>query len=180
MESKYLLIMPNAEVIITENNEDVVIGNILENNISELLKNRDTTKKTSKVMEKIRTLISYNIEPVIMSIIIQIKELHYVDLIGVSANGIDTYNKIVNLKPEVVFAEYDLEGMNGLELVEKSKQKLNNEMPVFNFISDNIPEEQVEEIVNITGDKVMQLIQKNQVADKIVNALREYNDIKQD
>ena len=36
MESKYLLIMPNAEVIITENNEDVVIGNILENNISEL------------------------------------------------------------------------------------------------------------------------------------------------
>ena len=53
-------------------------------------------------------------------------------------------------------------------------------MPVFNFISDNIPEEQVEEIVNIAGNKVMQLIQKNQMADKIVNALREYNDIKQD
>ena len=70
--------------------------------------------------------------------------------------------------------------MSGLELVEELKQKLNDEMPVFNFISDNIPEEQVEEIVNIAGNKVMQLIQKNQVADKIVNALREYNDIKQD
>ena len=180
MESKYLLIMPNAEVIITENNEDVVIGNILENNISELLKNRVTTKKTSKIMEKIRTLISYNTETEIMPIINKIKELDYVDLIGVSANGIDTYNKIVNLKPEIVFAEYNLEGMSGLELVEKSKQKLNDEMPVFNFISDNIPEEQVEEIVNIAGNKVMQLIQKNQMADKIVNALREYNDIKQD
>ena len=107
MESKYLLIMPNAEVIITENNEDVVIGNILENNISELLKNIDTTKKTSKVMEKIRTLISYNTEAEIMPIINKIKELDYVDLIEVSANGIDTYNKIVNLKPEIVFVEYN-------------------------------------------------------------------------
>ena len=144
------------------------------------MKNRVTTKKTSKIMEKIRTLISYNTETEIMPIINRIKELDYVDLIGISANGIDTYNKIVNLKPEIVFAEYNLEGMSGLELVEKSKQKLNDEMPVFNFISDNIPEEQVEEIVNIAGNKVMQLIQKNQMADKIVNALREYNDIKQD
>lgn len=180
MESKYLLIMPNAEVIITENKEDVVIGNILDNKISELLKNRETTKKTGKVIEKIRTLISYNTETEITPIINKVKELNYVDLVGVSTNGIDTYNKIINLKPEMVFAEYNLEGMNGLELIEKSKEKLDNEIPVFSFISNNIPEEQINKIVNIAGDKVMQLIQKNQVADKIVNALEEYNELKQD
>ena len=180
MESKYLLIMPNAEVIITENKEDVVIGNILDNKISELLKNRETTKKTGKVIEKIRTLISYNTETEIIPIINKVKELNYVDLVGVSTNGIDTYNKIINLKPEMVFAEYNLKGMNGLELIEKSKEKLDNEIPVFSFISNNIPEEQINKIVNIAGDKVMQLIQKNQVADKIVNALEEYNELKQD
>ena len=180
MENKYLLIMPNGEVIITENKQDVTIGNILDRSIRELLKNRETANKSSKVMEKIRTLISYNNKDEINSIIGKINELNYVEIVGVSTNGVDTYNKIINLKPELVFAEYNLDGMNGLELVEKSKQELDNEIPVFNFISNNIPDDQIEQIINIAGNKVMQLIQENQIEDKIMNALKEYKELKED
>lgn len=179
MESKYILIMPNGDITITENKEDVVIGNILENSISELLNNRKITKQENKVMDKIRTLISYNDEEERESILDRIKSLNYVEVVGVSASGLDTYNKIVALQPEMVFTNYNLNDMNGLELIEKSKEKLNNDIPIFNFISNNISEKELEQVVDIAGNKINALIQENQIEEKIVNALEEYKKFKE-
>ena len=59
MENNYVLIMPNGNVVITENNKDVTIGNILENNISVLLNNRKVATKPESPLRKIRTLIYF-------------------------------------------------------------------------------------------------------------------------
>lgn len=179
MESKYILIMPNGNVVITENKEDVTIGNILESKISELLNNRKVTKIENKVMEKIRTLISYNNKKERESILDRIRDLNYVEVVGVSESGIDTYNKIVALQPEMVFANYNLNDMNGLELIEKSKEKLDTEIPIFNFISNNIPEKEFEQVIDIAGNKINALIQENQKEEKIVNTLEEYKKFKE-
>lgn len=175
MESKYVLIMPNGNVVITENKEDVTIGNILENSISELLNNRVVTKP-QKVMRKIRTLIAYNNENVRNEIVNTVKGLGFAEVIGSTANGIETYNKIIELQPEMVFSSYNLSDMNGLDIIKKSKEQLDNKIPVFNFITDNISNEEFEQINNVAGIKMNAFIPEVNKEQKIARILKDYKE----
>ena len=65
-------------------------------------------------MGKIRTLIAHNDENVTNNIINTMKNLDYVEVVGTANNGKETYNKIVDLKPEVVFAKIDMEHMSSM------------------------------------------------------------------
>jgi len=78
MESKYVLIMPNGNVVITENKKDITIGNIMEDSLSNLLNNRGETEVKNSVTSKIKTLISYNDEFERNKILEKIKALNYV------------------------------------------------------------------------------------------------------
>lgn len=175
MESKYVLIMPNGNVVVTENKEDVTIGNILENSISELLGNRPITSP-QKVIRKIRTLIAYNNENVRSEIVNAVKGLSFAEVIGSTANGIDTYNKIIELQPEMVFSSYNLSDMNGLEIIKKSKAQLDSKIPVFNFIADNITSEDFEQITNVAGNKMNAFIPESNKEERITRILKEYKE----
>lgn len=174
METKYVLIMPNGNVTVTENKQDVTIGNILENSLSELLENR-TTKTPHKVMRKIKALVAYNTEAERSQIVNAINNLSYAEVIGVAADGIDTYNKIVDLQPEIVFSKYNLGDMNGLDIVKKSKEKLDYKMPIFNFITNNISNEDYNQVINLAGNKINAFIPEND-SKKIVNILKDFNE----
>lgn len=175
MESKYVLIMPNGNVVVTENKEDVTIGNILENSISELLNNRTVTKP-QKVMRKIRTLIAYNNETVRDEILNTISGLNFVEVVGSTANGIDTYNKIVELQPEMVFSRYNLSDMTGLDIIKKSKEQLDTKIPVFNFIADNITNEEFDQITDIAGNKMNAFIPELNKEQRITKVLKDYKE----
>ena len=175
MESKYVLIMPNGNVVITENKADVTIGNILENSISELLNNRNVTK-SEKVMRKIRTLIAYNNETVRNEIVNAVKGLSFAEVVGSTANGIDTYNKIVELQPEMVFSSYNLSDMNGLDIIKKSKEQLDTKIPIFNFIADNITSEEFDQITNVAGNKINAFIPELNKEQRIARVLRDYKE----
>ena len=82
-------------------------------------------------MGKIRTLIAHNDENVTNNIINTMKNLDYVEVVGTANNGKETYNKIVDLKPEVVFAKIDMEHMSSMEIIKKSKEDLKDNIPVF-------------------------------------------------
>lgn len=73
--------------------------------------------------EKIKTLIAIDNADLRNEIVNKIKELEYIDIIGTAGDGIETYNKIVNLKPEIVFAQYNLENMSGYDHYKKFKRK---------------------------------------------------------
>ena len=181
MESKYVLIMPNGNVVLTQNEQDITKGNILKNNLSDILDEKVFKKVTNnKVIEKIRTIISYNSEIERNAILESIKKLDYVDIVGVSTNGIDTYNKIVNLKPEMVFANYNFSDMNGLELIRKSKEKLQTDMPIFNFITDKLPENEINLLVDVADNKINSLISEKQKEESIISTLKEYKKFKGD
>ena len=179
MESKYVLIMPNGNVVITENEQDITIGNILENSLNEILNSRSMERTTNKIMERIRTLIAYNNEVERKAILEKVKQLSYVDVVGVSTSGVDTFNKIVDLKPEMVFANYDMNGMNGLELIQRTKEKLENEMPIFNFITNELPENEISLLVNIADNKINSLISEKQKEESIITTLKEYKEFKE-
>ena len=87
-------------------------------------------------MEKIRILIAHNDESVKNNIVNNIKNLNYAEVVGTASNGKETYTKIIDLKPEVVFAKIDMDNMSSLEIIRKSKEDLKDNVPVFNFITN--------------------------------------------
>ena len=163
--------MPNGNIIITENKEDVTVGNICENTLSEILENRITAKSTNKIVSKIRALISYNNESERNKILNKIGNLNFVDIVGVADNGTDTYNKIIDLKPEMLFTSYNFKDMNGLELMQKSKQALNNEIPIFNFIVEQLPSQEIMKLASIDDSKINAIINENNKEDGIIQSL---------
>lgn len=186
-EDKYILIMSNGDVIKTENSVDIKIGNIFEENLKIILKNYEKSSifvdalrklKRDGTMKKIRTFVAHNDENARNVIINTIKTLDFTDVVGFAADGINTYNKIVELQPDMVFAEYSMSDMNGIELIKKSREKLEHKTPMFNIIGDNIPFEELEKSSHIIGDNINALVDNND-QDRIINILKEYKEYKE-
>ena len=129
-------------------------------------------------MKKIRTLIAHNDVNITNDIVKAIENLEYVDVVGTAKDGKETYNKIVELKPEMVFAKYDMENMNGFEIAKSSKEKLENNVPIFNMIIDNnVKEEEIDKVYDMIGNKLNSLITEP-ISNNIVNIINEYKEYK--
>lgn len=127
-------------------------------------------------MNKIRTLIAHNDEVIKNEIVNSIKNLDFVEIVGTAKCGTETYEKIVNLKPEMVFTKYDLDNMNGLEIMKKSKEELDkNSVPLFNLIVDNINENELQYVVEIMGNKLNALV-REPYNERVINILKDYNE----
>jgi len=127
---------------------------------------------------KIRILVADNDQDTTNEIVNSIKELDYVEVVGMAIDGLDTYNKIIELKPEIVFSKYDLDKMDGLEVIRKTKEKLQTEMPMFNIITSvNIPDEQLQKTVLDVGTKLSNLIRTDTIKLGIVKDIM--NDYKE-
>jgi len=131
-------------------------------------------------MGKIRTLIAHNDENVTNNIINTMKNLDYVEVVGTANNGKETYNKIVNLKPEVVFAKIDMEHMSSIEIIKKSKEDLKDNIPVFNFITtENVSDEYMKEAYNIIGRNLNSFVTEPVNHREIDNIMENYKQFKE-
>ncbi len=129
-------------------------------------------------MKKIRTLIAHNDVNITNDIVKAIENLKYVDVVGTAKDGKETYNKIIDLKPEMVFAKYNMENMNGFEIAKSSKEKLENNVPIFNMIIDNnVKEEEIDKIYDMIGNKLNSLITEP-ISNNIVNIINDYKEYK--
>ena len=129
-------------------------------------------------MKKIRTLIAHNDVNITNDIVKAIENLEYVDIVGTANDGKETYNKIIDLKPEMVFAKYNMENMNGFEIAKSSKEKLENNVPIFNMIIDNnVKEEEIDKIYDMIGNKLNSLITEP-ISNNIVNIINDYKEYK--
>ncbi|MEI3400893.1 MAG: hypothetical protein V8R51_00350 [Clostridia bacterium] len=131
-------------------------------------------------MGKIRTLIAHNDENVTNNIINTMKNLDYVEVVGTANNGKETYNKIVDLKPEVVFAKIDMEHMSSMEIIKKSKEDLKDNIPVFNFITtENVSDEYMKEAYNIIGRNLNSFVTEPVNHREIDNIMENYKQFKE-
>lgn len=129
-------------------------------------------------MKKIRTLIAHNDVNITNDIVKAIENLEYVDIVGTANDGKETYNKIIDLKPEMVFAKYNMENMNGFEIAKSSKEKLENNVPIFNMIIDNnVKEEEIDKVYDMIGNKLNSLITEP-ISNNIVNIINDYKEYK--
>ena len=169
---KSIVIVPNADIIQTQNGKDHYFGNALKEEIidfDQIYSNR-----------KIRTLIAHNDINVTNRIVDAIKKLDFVDIVGTAKDGTETYHKIVDLKPEMIFTKYAMDNMNGLDLVKSSKEKLKNNIPVFNMIIDNkVQENEIDEMYDIIGKNLNSLISNSDnIGNNVVDIINQYNDCK--
>ena len=169
---KSIVIVPNADIIQTQNGKDHYFGNALKEEII------DFDKIYSN--GKIRTLIAHNDINVTNKIVDAIKKLDFVDVVGTAKDGTETYHKIVDLKPEMIFTKYAMDNMNGLDLVKSSKEKLENNIPVFNMIIDNkVQENEIDEMYDIIGRKLNSVISSSDnISNSVVDIINQYNDYK--
>lgn len=123
---------------------------------------------------KIRILVAYNDQDVANKIVNSIKELDYAEVIGTAMDGIDACNKMIELKPEVVFSKYNYSNITGLELIKKTKEKMQDDFPIFNTIGE-IPDEELLEVVKITEGKLNANVDPSDclIAKDIIKAYKE-------
>lgn len=164
---KSIVVLPNADIIQTQNGKDHYFGNALKQDII------DFDKISSS--NKIRTLIAHSEEKIRKAIIDSVEKLSYVEIVGTAVNGNETYNKIVDLKPEMVFAKFDLDEMNGLEIMKKSKEELHNEMPVFNFLVEENTENFIHDAMQVGN---LNAVIRKPYQDNFATILSEYKEYK--
>ncbi len=159
------VLLPNADIILTQNGKDNFLGNALKQDKITFVKENS----------KIKVLVAHNSERIRNAIVNSISDLGYIDVVGVASNGIDTYNKIVGLRPEMVFAEYNFSDMPGLDLIKKTKEELQDNFPSFNTIGE-IPDNELMEVINITENKINACVMKpyDGTAKDIAKAYKEY------
>lgn len=111
--------------------------------------------------DKIRTIIANNDDSEKNKIVDILNKRKDIEIVAVANSAEDTYNKIVELKPEMVFAKYDFgTNMNGLDIIKKSKAALNDKVPVFNIITIDIPKEDYLEAKKEIGNKMNTIIRE--------------------
>lgn len=131
-------------------------------------------------MRKIRTLIAHDDSNVTNNILNTMKDLEYVEIVGTAINGAETYNKIVDLKPEVVFAKIDMDNMSGMEIIKKSKEDLKENVPVFNLISSKeVSEEYMKEAYNVIGRNLNSFVTEPVNTIEIDNIMENYREYKE-
>ena len=169
MESKYILITANGDIVRTINKEDVVIGNALKQNLNELLEIMSHNSKRDYLIDKIRVLVSYNDNTVLNRLVNTINKLDYAKVVAIASNTTDTYNKIIESKPDMVFSKFDL------DVIKKAEEKLEQNAPVFNLIETNIDDNDLQQALKISGRKINSLVSEP-YEDMITGILKDYKE----
>ena len=167
---KSIVIIPNGDILQTQNGKDHYWGNALKEEIIDF----------NKILSngKIRTLVAYNDENIRNKIVNILKQIEDVEIVATTINPVDTFNKIIEYKPEMVFVKYDFgTEMNGLDIIKQSKEILKDSIPAFNFIDTEIPKEELFEAKRIIGDKMNTII-REQNSVRYAGIIEDYKEYK--
>ena len=166
---KSIVVLPNADIIQTQEGKDIHLGNALKQDSIDF-------KIKNSIVDKIKTLIAYDDEKIKSEIVNILNEIRDVEIVATSRSPEDTYNKIIEFKTEMVFTQYDFgTNMNGLDIIKKSKEALNDKVPAFNFIAMDIPKDDFIEAKKIIGDKMNTII-REQTKTRYTGIINDYKD----
>ena len=169
---KSIVVLPNADIIKTEKGKDRYLGNALYQD--------KLNFNAQNAMSKIRTLISYDDENVVNDIENYIKNLDFVEVVAKTLTGKETYNKILQLKPEVVFTKYNMTDMNSIDLMENVKKQIPKNIPRFNIFADQLSDNDINKAYNLIGEKLNALVDEKDSEDiiQVLTNFKEYKEYK--
>lgn len=128
-------------------------------------------------MKKIRTLVAHENENVANEIVESVNKLDFVEVVGTAKNEEETTKKIIDLKPEIVFADNEIGIVN---MFEKSKQILKNETPIFNLITKKeITEQYVSKVYSVFKENLNCFLNEPINSKEIQRIMKDYQDYKE-
>lgn len=168
---KSIVILPNADVVQTREGKDHYFGNMLKQNYIDFGKIHKTEEIRILVVhydDKIREMMKYFVS-----------DKPYAKVVGSAKSGKEAIEKIRDLKPDMVFSDFDMPDMNGVEIVKSSKNALQDDVPIFNFIiKDDILSDKFKpgfiETKELIGDKFNSVISPIQTQERYDQILDDY------
>lgn len=166
---KSIVVLPNADIIQTQEGKDIHLGNALsQEKIDFNIKN--------SIVNKIKTIIAYDDSEIKNKIVNILNRINDVEIVATSESAEDTFDKIIEYKPQMVFSQYDFgTSMNGLDIIKQSKQILEDKVSAFNFIATDIPQEDYMEAKRVIGDKMNTII-REQTSDRYTGIIEDYKE----
>ena len=85
-------------------------------------------------MNKLKIMIVYNNNKGIEKIKNAVKDIEYLEIVGSTKKGKEVYNKILELKPDIIFTKFRMKDFDSMETI----SALGEECPKVKFLSDNL------------------------------------------
>ena len=173
----YSIILPNGDIAAINEVNSIIIGNILNDTKEQIDKNYRNKKKyiiPKQSEQKINILIASSNNKLVNFIKTQIKTLKYVNIIGITKSGKDTYSKILSEKPEMVFLQYNFKDLSGYDIITNLAEKMQLELPIFNVISKKISDGELMQMITKTNSKLNTWISSNNYNDRYLDIIKQY------
>ncbi len=134
-------------------------------------------KRINNKDSKIKVFIGFQNKEIKENITKIINDSSLAEIVGVSENEEDILKQIIELKPEMVFMQYNYNKTNACDMIKNANGKLKVDMPIFNIIDDNVPIEKRDEIINLIGIKMNSIMETKDPHNILVyDILKEYKD----
>ena len=176
--SRYFnIILSNADIAVMNEKDSIIIGNILKDNKEKIDKNYENKKRfiiPTKKEQKVNVLIASSNNKLNNVIKTQIETLKYVNIVGITKNGMDTYKTILDKKPEMVFLQYNFKDFKGYDMILDLAKKMKLKLPVFNIIANYITDGELMGMLIATNSRINTWIRLGDYEERYVDILKDY------
>ena len=176
--SRYFnIILSNADIAVMNEKDSIIIGNILKDNKEKIDKNYKNKKRfiiPTKKEQKVNVLIASSNNKLNNVIKTQIETLKYVNIVGITKNGMDTYKTILDKKPEMVFLQYNFKDFKGYDMILDLAKKMKLKLPVFNIIANYITDGELMGMLIATNSRINTWIRLGDYEERYVDILKDY------
>lgn len=169
MESKYNLVTANGNIVRTINKKDVVIGNALNQGVNEIVKIMNEDYNRNYLKDKIKVLVSYDNDNILNRLVNTINNIDYAEVVATAKNSEETFNKIMDKRPDMVFSKFDI------NVIKKSEEKLEQNAPVFNLIENDIGVKDFQNAMRASGNKINALV-REPFEERVEGILKDYKE----
>ena len=169
MDSKYNLVTANGNIVRTINKKNVVIGNALNQGVNEIVKIMNEDYNRNYLKDKIKVLVSYDNDNILNRLVNTINNIDYAEVVATAKNSEETFNKIMDKRPDMVFSKFDI------NVIKKSEEKLEQNAPVFNLIENDIGLKDFQNAMRVSGNKINALV-REPFEERVEGILKDYKE----
>ncbi len=126
-------------------------------------------------MEKIRVLIADDIEIIAESHKRLLSENDNIEIVYIANNGQEEYDKIIELKPDVVITDNQMPLMTGIEVIEKVKNSNFINKPTFILVTGDYGQDLYKKCMEL---EVFKIVRKSGNTRELLYAIEDYLAIK--
>ena len=114
-------------------------------------------------------IVSYDNDNILNRLVNTINNIDYAEVVATAKNSEETFNKIMDKRPDMVFSKFDI------NVIKKSEEKLEQNAPVFNLIENDIGLKDFQNAMRASGNKINALV-REPFEERVEGILKDYKE----